>query len=221
VGANVGLWTRTLADEVIASSHLDSQQVRVYAFEPASSGYRALLDRAARLPLDAHVQQLALSNFEGRRELYIVGEASGVNSFHPPPDLGILRTEDVPVTTLDRFACFNGIHNIDAVKVDAEGEDMAVLEGAQKMLEAHRIGLVQFEYNHRWISARRFLKDAFDLLLGCGYGLGKLTRNGWEEYRHWYPVLENYREANLLALNTEWRDVIPHVEWWGRRRYGD
>jgi hypothetical protein len=170
--------------------------------------------------VDVRIQRLALSNSEGGRVLHIVGEAAGVNSFYPPHEIAVLRTEDVKVTTLDQFTAAASVEYIDAVKVDAEGEDMPVLEGAQRMLKARRIGLLQFEYNHRWIGARRVLKDAFDLLLGCGYGLGKLTRPGWEEYTRWHPVLENYREANFLAIGAEWRGILPRLEWWGRRRHG-
>lgn len=220
VGANVGSWTRALSDEVSARRELDPHRVRVFAFEPASSAWEALGERAARLPVDVRVQRIALSNSEGRRTLCIVGEAAGVNSFHPPHGVTVLRTEDVSVTTLDRFTGAASIDYIDAVKVDTEGEDMAVVEGAQRMLTEQRIGLFQFEYNHRWIGARRLLKDAFDLILGCGYALGKLTRAGWEEYTHWHPVLENYRESNFLAIGADWRGVLPYLEWWGRRCHG-
>jgi FkbM family methyltransferase len=221
VGANVGLWTRALSEEVSTRLDLDPRRVRVFAFEPASSSCEVLGAHSARLPVDVRVQQVALSNFQGRRALHIVGEAIGVNSFHPPHGMSVMRTEEVSVTTLDRFASATNIERMDAVKVDAEGEDMAILEGAQESLAARRIGLLQFEYNQRWIGARRFLKDAFDLILGYGYGLGKLTRAGWEEYTRWHPVLENYREANFLAIGAQWRGVLPRLEWWGRRIHGE
>jgi FkbM family methyltransferase len=195
--------------------------VRIFAFEPASAGHRALGEQAARLPVDLRVQRAALSNSEGRRPLYIVGELAGVNSFHLPHGMTALRSEHVDVTTVDQFASVAGIDDIDIMKVDAEGEDMAVLEGAHRTLTARRIGVLQFEYNHRWIGARCFLKDAFDLLLGCGYGLGKLTGAGWEEYTRWHPLLENYRESNFLAIGPAWRGVLPRVEWWGRHRHGE
>jgi hypothetical protein len=121
---------------------------------------------------------------------------------------------------LDSFARAVPIPEIDLVKVDAEGADMDILEGAQHTLKAQRIGLLQFEYNHRWLGGRRFLKDAFDLVLGCGYRLGKLTSVGWEEYTRWHPVLENYRESNFLAIGPEWAGVLPRLDWWGRRVHG-
>jgi hypothetical protein len=152
--------------------------------------------------------------------LHIVGDVAGVNSLHPPHESVVLWTEDVRVTTLDEVAAAASIDVIDVVKVDAEGEDMAVLEGAHQLIKARRIGLFQFEYNHRWISARRLLRDAFELVLGCGYGLGKLTRAGWEEYTRWHPLLENYRESNFLAIESRWRGILPHLEWWGQRRHG-
>lgn len=221
VGANVGLWTKALSDEISARPDLDPRRVRVFAFEPASSSWEVLRAHAARLPIDVRLQRLALSNSAGRRALFIVGEAAGVNSFYPPYGTTVLDTEDVNVTTLDGFAEAASIDRIDAVKIDAEGEDMAVIEGAKRLLESRRIGLLQFEYNHRWIASRRLLKDAFALLLECGYVLGKVTRAGWEEYTRWHPTLESYRESNFLALGAEWRGVLPRLEWWGRRTYGE
>jgi FkbM family methyltransferase len=199
---------------------MDPRRVRVFAFEPAPGGCQALTEQVSRLPVDVRVQRVALSNSEGVRSLYIVGEVAGVNSFHLPHGMTSLRTEDVEVTTVDQFAREVGIDYIDVIKVDAEGEDMAVLEGAQQTLKSGRVGVLQFEYNHRWIGARRLLKDAFDLILGFGYGLGKLTRAGWEEYTCWHPLLENYRESNFLAIGAEWRGVLPQLKWWGQSRHG-
>ena len=55
------------------------------------------------------------------------------------------------------------------VKIDTEGHDLTVLRGARAMLAEHRIAVVQFEYNHRWVFARAFLRDAFEFLADLGY----------------------------------------------------
>ena len=45
--------------------------------------------------------------------------------------------------------------------------------------QIHRIQVTRFEYNHRWVMSRNFLRDAFELLLPLGYELGKLTPGEW------------------------------------------
>ena len=54
-----------------------------------------------------------------------------------------------------------------------------MLRGACTLLTEHRIAVVQFEYNHRWVFARAFLRDAFDFLADLGYQIGKLTQGAW------------------------------------------
>jgi len=90
-----------------------------------------------------------------------------------------------------------------------------VLEGAQSLVSEGRIGVIQFEYNWRWIGARRFLKDAFDTLGGCGYRIGKVTPRGVECYGAWHPELETFREGNYLAYLPSWADRLPTFPWWG------
>ena len=42
------------------------------------------------------------------------------------------------------------------------------------LLAAARIDVFQFEYNHRWVYGRSFLKDVFDLAAGLEYQVGKV-----------------------------------------------
>lgn len=53
----------------------------------------------------------------------------------------------VNTTTVDDFAYENGVSYFDVLKIDTEGFDSAVLEGAEGMLTQHKAGLVFFEYN--------------------------------------------------------------------------
>jgi len=82
------------------------------------------------------------------------------------------------------------------------------------MLEAHRIQVLQFEYNQRWIDSRHYLKDAFELLEPLGYKLGKITPRGIEFYPQWHFELETFREGNYLACLSEHVDLFPQIRWW-------
>ena len=59
--------------------------------------------------------------------------------------------------------------------------------------------MAQFEYNHRWILGRFFLRDAFELVQAFGYRVGKLTPRGVEFYPGWDPELETFVEGNYVA----------------------
>jgi len=92
-----------------------------------------------------------------------------------------------------------------------------VLQGARGLLAGHRVAVVQFEYNHRWVFARAFLRDAFDLLAGLGYQVGKLTPMGVEFYPGWDPDLETFVEGNYVACSPVAAGRLPAVRWWKAR----
>lgn len=120
----------------------------------------------------------------------------------------------VPVTTLAAYADQCLLDDIALVKIDTEGHDLAVLRGAVPLLSAGRIAAIQFEYNHRWVFARAFLRDAFELLQPAGYRLGKLTPLGVEFYPGWDPELESFVEGNYVALTARAAAMVPAVSWW-------
>lgn len=55
------------------------------------------------------------------------------------------RAEDVNVTTLDAYSDRAKISQIDILKVDTEGHDLRVLQGASRLLSESAIGIVETE----------------------------------------------------------------------------
>jgi len=58
---------------------------------------------------------------------------------------GDRSTITIETTTLDVFAAANAISRIKLLKVDAEGHDLAVLRGAEKLFNGHMIDAVVVE----------------------------------------------------------------------------
>jgi len=209
VGANVGLWSRSLL--AAASQAGRTADVRLHAFEPDTSAY-AQLERSPWMSR-ASLSRVALSDCQGTSALHVVGPAAGTNSLHPSP-AATARAQTVSTVTLDSYAAGSGVSEFALVKIDTEGHDLAVLRGARGLLAGHRIVVVQFEYNHRWVFGRAFLRDAFDLLTGHGYEVGKLTPKGVEFYPGWEPDLETFVEGNYVACLPEVAPGLPAVRWW-------
>ncbi len=104
--------------------------------------------------------------------------------------------ERVSVTTLDLFARENDLQHIDLLKVDAEGHDLAVLEGAEQLLAAGRVTAVLVEVGFRREPNKfTLLDDARDLLAGHGLGLLGL----YDQTREWSGI-PRLRFANALFL---------------------
>jgi hypothetical protein len=87
-----------------------------------------------------------------------------------------------------------------------------------RLFAERRISVAQFEYNHRWVYARFFLRDAFDLLEPLGYRLGKLTPVGVEFYPRWDADLETFVEGNYIACEQGVAERLPSVAWWKSTR---
>ena len=115
----------------------------------------------------------------------------------------------------DEFMGMERIEQVLLVKSDTEGHDFSVLQGAVETLRAGCVEVWQFEYNHRWIGARAFLKDVFDFILDKPYRLGKLYGNGVEFYDEWHPEMERYFESNyvLIRKGSRIEMLCTHVQF--------
>ena len=211
VGANVGRWSVAMlaaAQEARRSGDLD-----LHAFEPSAYTFGQL--EATLYGKIVKLHRMAVGDRTGSSLLHIITPGAGTNSLHAPsgtPPSG--HTEEVAVTTLGSYAERAGLDHITLVKIDTEGHDLAVLRGARELFAGQHISVAQFEYNHRWIYARCYLRDAFELLQPLGYRLGKLTPAGVEFYLSWDAELETFVEGNYVACRQSVAKRLPAVKWW-------
>jgi FkbM family methyltransferase len=211
VGAHIGEWTTYLLEECRARG-LD--RVRTVCFEPCPDSQPILEGAVRKSRGGAHVAVIpqAASDTAGTVDLHITG--GGVSSLYEQDTRPTVRVARVPTTTLDSFCDDAGLEHVDLVKIDTEGHEIAVLRGANRLLERQAIGVLQFEYNHRWVMSRAFLRDAFALLAPLGYRLGKVTPRGVEFYSRWHPDLETFSQGNYLACTQAWARRFPAIPWY-------
>lgn len=192
VGANVGDWTA----HALGCLSRRARQGTVHAFEPAPGAHAHLARRFAGEPRVV-TRSTALGDRRGTAPLYVVGELAGTNSL---VDQGMGSPIPVAVTRVDDYMTEHAIERVTFLKSDTEGLDLGVLCGGVRALDAGRIDAWQFEYNARWIQARAFLRDVFELVATRPYVLGKLFGNGVELFDTWHPELERYFETNFVLL---------------------
>ena len=211
VGANVGRWSAAMLAAAVSAGR--AADLDLHAFEPSAYTFQRM--ESALHGREVTLHQMAVSDRAGWSRLHVMAPGAGTNSLHTPPDGRVVQsTEEVPVTTLDYYAATAGLGELALVKIDTEGNDFSVLRGARGLFASQRIAVAQFEYNHRWIAARCYLRDAFELLTPLGYRIGKLTPGGVEFYPGWDPELETFVEGNYVVCRESAARQLPTVQWW-------
>ncbi len=183
VGANCGLYTRKL-------SRLSR---KVHAFEP-SPKMAELLRRTSASNVSVH--ELALSDQIGDAELFIpqdndepVYGLASLERRHVADDQAVVATK-VPTARLDAI-----VHEeVAFVKIDVEGHELNVLNGAVELLEhSQPVFLVEAEDRHRE-QATRLLFEFFARRSYRGYFL----KDGGAFPVHQFRVDELQDETALL-----------------------
>jgi FkbM family methyltransferase len=215
VGANHGVYALTAA-------RLVGPAGRVWAFEPEP-------ETAARLRASANenglawleVHEVALSSRDGEATLH-AHESSELSSL----DAGAVeggRASKVKVKALAGLARDLGIERVDFVKLDAEGEEERIVEGATSLL-ARTEPLVMFEIKH----GDRVNLGLLDRLGKLGFGPYRLIEglNALVPFDRAKPLdpsqlnlfacssarAAKLEKAGLLAPSVPARAALPEVD---------
>jgi FkbM family methyltransferase len=163
----------------------------IHCFEPFPASY-AVLERTTAA--DPHVQRhrLGLSDRPGTATMKC-NASTATNS--------LLETDrrasatwgerlfdtneriDVGTTTLDAFCVAESIDHIDLLKIDTQGTEYAVFEGAADILSRREVGVILFEMiTATTYERQRLPSDYFKLLESKGYAFSgvfsPIYRNG-------------------------------------------
>jgi len=173
-------------------------------FEPVPSTaatlqqHMTIVDKASV----THINQAAVSDAPGTARMVVLSATGGTNSlnFDSVIEKTALDFVDVAKITLTQYCSDHNIAHIHLAKCDTEGHDLSVLRGARDLLAAGRIDLFQFEYNHRWVFARSFLKDVFEMIEGLPYRLARIHPTGIEIFESWHPEVDRFFQCNYLLV---------------------
>jgi FkbM family methyltransferase len=155
VGANIGEFTGAVLDR--------RPKARVLAIEPQAEALRRLRDR---YPGVSTVCAAAGVKSE-QRMLHSDAPDSYLATFHPRPHMPMIRTVPVgEVSVLPLSDLVAGEARIDLLKIDVEGHELEVVQGAVPIL--HRVDVILFEH---FEDESRYTDDSlndFDRVLASG-----------------------------------------------------
>ncbi len=194
VGANIGLFSLVAANRVGDSG-------KVYAFEPSGKTFHRLRENT-KLNILRNVQciQLALSDESGESPFYISEDGFDAwNSIARPIAGKLFAKEIVQCETWDRFArAHDLVGRVTMMKIDVEGWETRVLEGAKEHLSRQDAPLLQVEFTEEAaVSAGSSCKGVYRALENFGYRM--FTYDSRKRELVHDPLRENYPYINLIA----------------------
>lgn len=181
----------------------------IYAFEPHPKSFKRLQKNSSK-----QVKPVwgAVGKKNGKCTLWDFADDAPRKSEQPTSQLATLHkdviaqmydqpatTYHVPSITLDTFCQKNNISSVDLVKIDAEGNELAVIEGAHTLIKKEAIKVIQFEFNEMHAFSGVHMKDILTLL--SGYIIYRLLPNALLPLPPYRPLThEIYGFQNIVAI---------------------
>ena len=126
VGTNVGIWSLPMMH----------QFKTVVSYEPSKQNLECL---KANIPTGIDLREKAIANFTGFADFHQAGKNCGDGKLCRE---GVKSTYTVPVVKLDD----EGLSNVDLIKIDVQGWEYEVLDGAIELISRDRPWVI-FEVN--------------------------------------------------------------------------
>jgi len=140
IGANGGIYT-------IIASKLIGAHGRVYAFEPGEKEIGILKHNIIKNKLEnVTVIENAVSNVTGFAR-FAIGSSRAMNSlaYSGRHDQKIIRWQTVITISLDDFMARYSVPRVDFIKIDVEGAEKLVLDGAKNLMSSKNKITILFE----------------------------------------------------------------------------
>lgn len=200
VGANIGIYS------IIAGKKV-GKKGKIFAFEPADWAYERLkLNIEQNKLTNVHSIKSGVSNFNGHLPFYVC-EDDSYNSLGSSPMMGTIGIKEIPVVTIDKFCKDNNLHIVDIIKVDTEGADYLVLQGAESLLKSENPPIIFCEYNKLITQGFNYnLKDFESYLDNIGYRLYEFNGSKLIKY---CPESSNGYE--IICFNNEHLQKSPFL----------
>ena len=196
VGAHHGFYT------LLASKKVDSDG-QVISFEPSPREreklkHHLILNNCSNV----RVEDCALGKYNGETKFYIVnGRDSGCSSLQRPEINAQIRTIHVPIKTLDKYLQDWNIKKVDFIKIDAEGAELEVLEGAKNTLKRQPRPFILCEVSDKRTAVWNYkAKEIIMQLLNYNFILTRFLPNGKLKLMN---TDRNYYNLNIFAFPKE------------------
>lgn len=172
VGTNAGSFLKILQHYKIYSN--------IHCFEP----HPVISKKTKSIYQNVKMNQICLSNHNGEVDIHFPLHSVGLSSIIERPVFKNLGTEvrkvSVKCMTLDEYCKSNNVEFIDFIKIDVEGAEKMIIEGASEILKQKKIKAGLFEIGETLKDAGTSEQEIATILESYGYNIVKnLSRNDW------------------------------------------
>lgn len=196
VGANSGAFT----NEVLSLQEKYSNSVHVFAFEPLHELNKKLITDFKGKPVT--VINVGLGSKKERLPFF-QNKISTLSSLYDTSVLydnaeqeGYLLAD---ISTIDSIMTEYKISFIHYLKIDVEGHEVNVLEGAANAIQNGAIAFIQFEFGKAAILSKTYMRDFFNML-SPRYEIFRILKDGLSNKISYNVRLEIFQTTNYLAI---------------------
>jgi FkbM family methyltransferase len=174
VGCNAGSFVK-----ILKSKFGDKM---IHCFEP-----HPVLSKVVKgLYSDIKMNEICVSNYNGDIIIYVPTLSVGISSIIRRPVFDKLNQEimvlNTKCTTLDTYCELNNINEIDFIKIDVEGAEKVVFEGAKSLLSSKKIKAGMFEVGQTLLDAGTSTEEVCQLIESFGYTIEKVYESDYFFY---------------------------------------
>jgi len=191
VGANIGVYSLVAAHNVGPSG-------RVLAVEPQSTVFRLLRDNVKMNNLtNVELFNCALGKTEEQAEIYLLDEANdGASRMARLDSENVISSEEINVIPMEKILEDAGIDKIDVMKIDVEGAEMLVLEGAKSVFNRKKPQYIFVECIDKHL--KMFGSSSYELLSFMkSYGYKTFKYHKW-----WHPITPQHNVSSDIFART-------------------
>jgi FkbM family methyltransferase len=204
VGAHVGQTAERLAASF--------PHAKIFSFEPDPNSF-AKLSTVSRSNSRVEAINAAVGDAEGKATFFLNRFEMNSSLLKAAPNASqylfnkngmILESEiEVPVVSLDAFCTKRGISRIDLLKLDAQGYELRILDGAKQLLSRVAVPIIYLEVLFvRLYQDQPLFPDVYQYLFDRGYRLVWLYETSF--HTHFYSL-----GANAVFIHESIGERVP------------